>query len=691
MATLAELKAEAARRGLDTGQPTVGDRLSQLKAEAQKRGIDTQPAQPIMAGRRGRRTQHKSNTESLLQRIEAGELSAQDLSDEEFGRVERLRMSQVPEISQAGIKSIAPEAGLGTAMLGLTTFDPLEFAQILKAQYPDIGIQSQPSGEILAFNPETQQRVSLNKPGLSAMDVLQGLGVMSAFAGPAAAASAAPQAAGRFIGQKVAAPTALRALSQAGTAGLTEAGIQQVQAMSGGEFDPEEVALAAGLAGATDLIAPAGRAISDRLRRGGETAEQAARRRVFEQEGLTPTRAQVTRDSGEFQTQQSLIKRQPDSPVQSRLEQQEALLSGAFEKRAIDSGGNVITSTATPIDEVLERSIALDENIGNLYRKARELAPGSKDIRLNKLTGTLRTIAGEERVSGGLYSAVRDNLRQRGVIDKNGKVIGRIDVETSESIRQDINALFGSLSDRGKQLSRKLKDSLDEDVLKARGDDLFREARAAKRDFEKGLERAGLSKFDNRRKNIVRDMLENKISPDTFVNDTVFAKGVRQEDLNQLKVYLNQTEKGKQAWNDLRAQAIEAIREKSFKGPVREDGVTRSLSRDALEKTLKTIDKKSMVLFTAEERMFLNRMKEIAKLREPPPGRAIGGGPTEVAVNQAKSRFPIVGALLDDLSDWRKNKLLLRLPKRTKSRGTRATSAPTLSPLAQTPRADEEN
>jgi hypothetical protein len=687
MATLAELKAEAARRGLDAGQP---DRLSQLKAEAQKRGIDTQPSQPIMAGRRGRRSQRQSNTESLLQRIEAGELSAQDLSDEEFGRVERLRMSQVPEISQAGIKSVAPEAGLGTAMLGLTTFDPQEFAQILKAQYPNIGIQSQPNGEIFAFNPETQQRVSLNRPGLSPMDVLQGLGVMSAFAGPAAAASAAPQAASRLIGQKVAAPTALRALAQTGAAMSTEAGIQKTQELAGGEFDPEDVALAgaAGLVG--ELVAPTGRAIAGKFRQGQETAEQAARRQLFEQEGLVPTRAQVTRDAGEFQTQQSLIKRQPDSPVQARLEQQEALLSGAFEKRAVDSGGNVITSTSTAIDEVLERSIALDENISNLYQKARELAPGVKDIRLNKLAGTLKTMAGEERVSGGLYSAVRDNLRQRGVLDKNGKIVGRIDVETSEAIRQDINSLFDSLSDRGKQLSRTLKDSLDEDVLKARGDDIFSEARAAKRDFERGLERAGLSKFDKRRKNIVRDMLENKISPDTFVNDVVFAKGVRQEDLNQLKVYLNQTDKGKQAWNDLRAQAIEAIREKSFKGPVREDGVTRSLSRDALERTLKSIDKKSMVLFTAEERMFLNRMKEIAKLREPPPGRAIGGGPTEVAVNQAKSRFPIVGALLDDLSDWRKNKLLLRLPKRTKSRGTRPTGRASLSPTAQTLRTDEE-
>lgn len=224
-----------------------------------------QTSQPIMAGRRGRRTQRKSNTESLLQRIEAGELSAQDLSDEEFGRVERLRMSQVPEISQAGIKSIAPEAGLGTAMLGLTTFDPQEFAQILKAQYPNIGIQSQPSGEVFAFNPETQQRVSLNRPGLSPMDVLQGLGVMSAFAGPAAAASAAPQAAGRLIGQQVAAPTAVRALAQSGAAGLTEAGIQQAQAMSGGEFDPEEVALAAGLAGASELLVPAAQAVGRRF------------------------------------------------------------------------------------------------------------------------------------------------------------------------------------------------------------------------------------------------------------------------------------------------------------------------------------------------------------------------------------------------------------------------------------------
>jgi hypothetical protein len=643
-----------------------------------KTGVAVETRERV-GGRRGaaqRRRERVTEAEQLLSRIEAGEISAQDLPESQFESVEKLRFERIPEISEAGISGLTGAEGLEglpPALATLTTFDPVEFGQILKTQFPQIGIATTPEGRQIAVNNETGAAVEINKPGLTGIDVLQGLGVVAAFTPAARGAVAAPSAVGALIGREVAAPTGVRVLAGGAGAAATEAGIQKVQEATGGEFDPEDVALAGSLGAAGEVAQPivqaVGRGAARVVRGAEETAEQAARRELLQAEGLEPTRPQITREATEFQQQQELAK--ASGPVRARLEQQEARLQGAFEQRATDTQGNIITSTSTPIDEVLNRSIDLDQQISNLYKQARSVSPGEKDIRLEGLSQRLRQMAGEERASGGLISSVRSNLRQRGIIDGKGKVVGRISVDVAEQVRKDINALHDSLTDRGRQLSRLLKDRLDNDVFKARGEDIFERARSAKSDFEKGLSRAKISKFDKRQANLVRDMLENKVSPDDFVNDVVFSKKWRPEDINQLKLYLNQTDSGSQAWNDLRAQTVDEMRVRAFTGPLRADGETKSLSRAGLEKALDKLSGKVNVLFNKEERDFFNRMKEIARLREPPPATFAGKGPSAQAINQAKTRFPILGPIIDSLSEFRQSKLLLKLPRKRVRRGTR--------------------
>lgn len=619
---------------------------------------------------RQRITEEASQQEAqeLLAGIDSGEVEVSSLSDDQVQRVQKAKIDRIPEVADIGLSSLSENTGFLQAVAGLTTFNDDEFGRILQDADPAIGIVSTPEGERIAVNNDTGVAVSLNKIGPSLIDAIRLGATAAAFTPTGRAAASAPAVAGRLIGRDVASAAGTRALAGAAGAGLTETSLQAIQQAAGGEFDKDEIALAATLGGSAELAVPAARGLLEQARKirnfGTETGEQTARRTALEAEGLTPTRAQVTRDAGEFQAQQEAAK--GSNPVRSRLEQQEARLQGAFEQKAVDTKGNVITSTSTPIDEVLDRSIALDREVGRLYQQAREAAPTGKDIKLNKLTQSLNNLSGEENISGGLISSVRSNLLNRGIIDKKGKVIGRVSVDTGEQIRQDINALFDSVSDRGRQLSRQLKDSLDDDVLIQSGTDLFDSARSAKRNFEQGLNRAQISKFDKRKSNLVRDMLDNKVNPDTFVNDVVFAKKWRREDINQLKNYLNQTDSGKQAWNDVRAQAMNEIKERAFKGAIREDGVTQSLSRDGLQKALTSLKGKSEVLFTAEEQDFLKRMQNVARLREPSPGTFTGKGPSAQAIREVKNRLPIVGGLLDSLSEFRQNKLLLKLPKKSR-------------------------
>jgi hypothetical protein len=200
---------------------------------------------------------------------------------------------------------------------------------------------------------------------------------------------------------------------------------------------------------------------------------------------------------------------------------------------------------------------------------------------------------------------------------------------------------------------RKLKDALDDDVFVASGGDTFAQARKAKTDFEGGLSRAKISKFDSRKKNVVRDILENKIGPDELTDKVVFGRSWRPEDLEQLKAYVSDS--GADVFDDLRADVMDKIKSASFIGPEDASGL-QALSRDKLEKQLvklgldNTGKTKLNVLFKPDEIKFLKDMLKVSRMREPVRGTALGKGPSAQAVaslEQKLKTMPVIGFLVD--------------------------------------------
>jgi hypothetical protein len=378
-----------------------------------------------------------------------------------------------------------------------------------------------------------------------------------------------------------------------------------------------------------------------------DDAVSLARKDFLESQGIIPTRAQVTGDATEFQAQQELAK--TSGRVRRAIEGQEVALSNRFENAVTSTGGSANASNSSVIDFVADRSIDLDSQISAAYKQARELAPTEKVIKPTRLTESIRGIAGSDNATGGLASATRDILRSKGVLaqGKGLKSIGKVDAKTAEEIRIDMNGLFDSLTPFGKKKLAGLKNSLDLDVEKAIGQDIFAAPRAAKAKFEKDLSRAKINKFDSRKKNLVRDILENKVNPDRFLNDAVLSKTVRSTDLEQLKRYLSLDgdEAGSAAWNDLRAEAMEHIRSTAIKEVAGEP----ALSRAGLEKALDQFGRdKLRVLFSKEERKFLQDMLKTSKLREPVRGTALGKGPSAQAiknVTNAVNRIPLINSV----------------------------------------------
>lgn len=376
--------------------------------------------------------------------------------------------------------------------------------------------------------------------------------------------------------------------------------------------------------------------------------QQVSRKAFIEAQGLKPTRAQITREATDFQAQQELAK--TSGHVRASLEGQEAALTTRFREAVTGTGGNAGQPTSTITDALVDKATVLDKKIGTLYKQAREAAPGQQNVRLSKLAAKLRELAPTNRRADGNIEAILGDLKTRGVIDDNFNIKGKISVETAEGVRQLMNELYNPQNSFANGGLRQLKDALDDDVFKAAGADVFRDARAAKHSFEKELSRAKISKFDSRKANLVRDVLENKIDPDRFSEQVVFSKKWRATDLKQLKDYVSTNPAGKSAFNDLRADVMDDITRKAFIGPVDKNGF-QALSRDKLQRTLDSIGKEKLsVLFTPDERRFLTNMLEVSKLREPVRGTFLGQGPSAQAIGRLVTmlhRTPLVGDVIE--------------------------------------------
>lgn len=414
---------------------------------------------------------------------------------------------------------------------------------------------------------------------------------------------------------------------------------------------------------------------------GAVTPERAARNlqreEAFTRMGTTATEAQRTRDRGLFVQQQDLYKQ--GGRVTEVLEDQEQAFAQRAREALEATGGDAFQAPSSPIETVVSRSLRADKRIGDLYREAREAAPDAKNVRFNNAASVLRQFAPDDQLSGGVISSLRGSLEQSGALT-GFKPSGRVSIGAAERIRQTANDIFPSTNSRGRAIIRQFKEALDEDVGRAAGEDFFREARAAKSAFERGLDRERFNKFDERDVNIVRDILTNRVTPDDIQQGALFRAGSRYkaQDLEELQKYLTAPDgdeglAGIKAWDDIRAAAMDDIISKSFGGPLTERG-TQSLSRAGIQRAIKSMGREKFnVLFNEPERKFLADLAEVATFKEPVPGAQLGSGPSGQAIQNAADkldekldrilgfRIPVVSSALGAAQTRRAERQILQL------------------------------
>lgn len=375
-------------------------------------------------------------------------------------------------------------------------------------------------------------------------------------------------------------------------------------------------------------------------------ADMAARAAYMKSQGIEPTRAQITRRKSEMMTQQELAKE--TNQISGRLELQNAQLKNKFDLAAMSEPQKVgelrlkKTSGNPTYDRILDKVTAADNKMFDMYQKAKEKSGGRQTIKANNFEKALDDFMADDDLAGGLVTAIRGVAKKRGFFDTDtGKITRNISADEAESIVQSINKRYKKTGDANKnRVGRELKDALDLDVAAFGSPQLYKAARKMKAKLHRDLRPVKEGKWTKRDISLTEDILNETVNPEEVLTKGILSNKYRPKEIKHLKDYLHsgtpeQKIAGAKAWKDLKAEAIEYIRDEAFQGPLDAKG-NRTISRAKFERALKKFGSmdKLKSFFDPEEVKFLQDMQKTLEIIEPPGGTFIGEGPTAAAINR---------------------------------------------------------
>jgi|GEM_PF-4581588 len=619
MATTQEKWQEIANRGLQDNF----DAPTRVKFdEAVRRGLITIqggqdaniPNNPVVVPSASGATE-----QPIEQRVEQEKGFVDSVSDFFTGDDRQTRATRtLPEIGQGGLLSgedNAKTAAITPALLSAT--NPEEIGKILSNNYENIGITYDEKGNIIANNNSTGVKVVLNQPGISQLDILQGLGIAAAFT-----------PAGRVIG----------ATKLAGAAGATSAGIEALQALSGGEFDASQVAIDTVTAGVLDkafeVAKATGRNIKDVLRNDANidpdkilksfdpqltksrkfgkdkpttpealqqqisqqkiTDDGLARIRQAEGQGVQLTKAQATKDFASSDAEQTLLKSVSKEGEQARqfAEQQQGQLKQAAEEftnkfggssRFKESIGEGVEDTSRGKGELIQDALTGKKELGRkevseLYTLAGETSGEAIPLNNKSIVEIADDIIVNRPITPEVEKSINTALAKFGLIGDSVEQSTRnkfkvmdgeqaititgevtpLTLNNAEEFRKALNKAVGAdITGSAKQVVNELDNQIGSVIdagVKSGRTDAFKVAREAAK-----------QQLDNfKAKDVIDDLVSfkkgtrtPKVDPETVINKIV--KGDKAvTNIRKIKQILleNPTTETKKAWRSIQAEAV---------------------------------------------------------------------------------------------------------------------------------------
>lgn len=426
----------------------------------------------------------------------------------------------------------------------------------------------------------------------------------------------------------------------------------------------------------------------DLVDQGVLSREQAERFNLFNQYKVPATRFNVTQAADDAVAQQSAIKRSgPTAKVVAEQDKRLAEIAGEGVEKLNPTARDLPEANSRVFGAVDKTVTRVDDEVSKAYGVAREASKGQPRVTFENLAEAVNRNRGSETASGGIISSIRGEMKNKGLVRKgfdfnvnkrgaqvDSAGIKKLTVDEAEELRQHLNSLYSSATPKGRMIIRDLKNAIDQDVEKAVGQDIFKEARAAKSDFQQMIERGRRNKFDKTSRGFLEDVIHNQVPEDKIIQRLLAG---RDDDFLKFKEFLTKDagQDGVQAFNEIKAQVLRDALDRATRTAGKSEGgqavFNSRLFRDAFANLRQT--KKFKELFNADEIKVIDDIVKIGTLRTPLVNTQAGKGPTEMAVDELKQdiikKIPVIGdkaqALISSLRAARAERRLLQPTKET--------------------------
>jgi len=258
--------------------------------------------------------------------------------------------------------------------------------------------------------------------------------------------------------------------------------------------------------------------------------------------------------------------------------------TGAKEQSA-EGGGRVL------IDVLSERR---DRKLGEIrkkYEEARAAGETEEMLDTSGIVDTLNSIRSSETNAGVIKTAADELVRLGGAVrDEDGTLIpGQISLNDLEEIRKTIG-VGGKKDATNSAFASQIRTQIDAATETAAGD-IYREAR--------GLYRKYAEEFNDQ--GVIKQLVNlKKNSSDRIVAlENVYRRittGGTLQDMRNIKRSLEQEgDKGKQAWAEMQALALDKLREATFGNQGRNEERKAIATANGLSKAIKALDSKGQL------------------------------------------------------------------------------------------------
>jgi len=498
---------------------------------------------------------------------------AREILSGQFGTPAAAQRIEQAATEQAARFTYAPRTQAGREMLGAVG----EAAQVLPPVLPVVaapGAVLQAAGQAAPIVQATTQR-AVTAAAPAAMAVVQA---------PARGA----RAVGRAAGLLPAEPAALDTVSQ------TSAALQR------------------GSAGAAGVPMAAERAARFEMMPVPYTGPAA------------PTAGMLTRNFAQLQFEKEAAKLpEVGAPLRERSENLTANTIRNFDA-LIDLPNPVAAdprSIGMGVDRALVNRVEVERRkVRNAYDKAEAEGAMQAPVELAPLAQQLANLSSLEGLVPTIPAVRREAVRLGALVpDENGNLVPQqIDLKTSETLRQFVNANTDWADRREALVGRQINASIDA-ATEGAGGEAYRAARKLRERFANEFENVGLTAklLGTKRGTDERQVAFGDVFDKVIISSPV-------EEMNKLRsTLLRSGPEGQQAWSDLKAGGIRFIKDASLSPSQRDASGNPLLSPDKLQRTVRTLDQdgKLEALYGKRQAQVLRDLADIATdIYTAPPG-----------------------------------------------------------------------